>query len=1165
MHAEDSDDLCNQGLSTLMIYTPRAEQPFFSTLFSLEEIVTMCDMHVFLHTDYDINLRAVRMQTDCPRLLLDRLLFPQMTHTLLFGDFDLHSSCMPEPATFTDPGLVVISTLQYSQVVLGNFFVAFPGPEAIAFSAEFFRTSPGFIARLHNVEVSLLNTVIRTPVVLEEGVLHFIAMANISNRYPATLSVEAATNVPWERLSLRVRGEMLDGFRNDVQWYVNSHVMDNVIQGAIQREMLANSALENADEALQMLESMVNDRQDMLSLANTVTQNAMDMLNTANETLMASERSFDRANTRLQTIRRNLNAICNINACAPSLVCTDETTQTFRDIFVTETGTCPVQKTEPRTFTEIIRFESVDYWVYETYCYRQCRRRCWGLCSRKYSDVCRGRCVRRVRHIPVRRTVVRNVTILVNEPCPVRRLVSTVVEPVRSRVCRRVPETRIPCVQTCRMNQELAIGQLEGELATPFLRLDSARMNFDIAQTTLSKATARQRNAQQMLDRIVPPYETAQMTRNISQKSYDAVVRDIRSELQLAEQLNQLELPQIVFDEINFDITVSTQSPEQFPLRFEYSIPGGPSFETTLLFDISTPFELNLRRIAEEVTARLLNGTSMSKRSAETRIKRQNGEDSAERSQNEMDFESKCVELGNLKQYIQSLIVPLKESASNTLEARREIAATLSQLRNAMEISASNYQDTIDFEALEDLFNVSSRVEFQGNEVTASYQSFIQDLILIAENLSDSFDETAFMDWQAAMMMLHDQLISVAGYPCSGFPDCLATAVRIVKQLITDTTQQDAKELLQQLMEIESDVYKVATAINVSVEDTLATLSQFSGIVSSDTLETYWCSSIPEVTASPPLQVNISRGDDLVLNCSAESALPITFHWRKNDVPIPNANTDTLVIRSVQRSDQGNYSCHVANDVGSVGSFATDVLVYELPEFVLEPSSISLRAGDENGAIFACNATAWPYPGWRWLYRETERDDWQLLEGEEINEISIASPQQENQGYYTCETYNYHGVLRATPAYLTVLPISVSQLSISVSFDIQPVPPLENCGQLSKEAVVLLISQNINMLSTSIVDVAVVQAEVCSVTVTIASQNATTETSSYETLDDIENMALPSRQDLFSVKESFRSFVRSSDAGVTIVASSLTFGIMTYMCPPGQELHSDFLLCGKLK
>ena len=1155
-HTEDNEGMCSQGLSMLMGYTPRAEQPFFSTLFSLEEIVTMCDMHVFLHTDYDINLRAIRMQTDCPQLLLDRLLFPQMTHTLFFDDFDFHNSCTPELGTLTDPGLVVLSTLQNSQLALGNYFVAFPGPQSVALSVEFFRNSQGFIAQLHNVEVSLLNTIIRTPVVLEQGALRFTAVANISNRYPASLSVEAATNASWERLALNVHGEMLDSFKSDVQQYVNTHVMDSVIQGAIQREMLANSAVENANEALEMLESMVMERQEHLSVAAAAVEDAMSMLSTANESLVTAEGRFTIGSTMLQTLRRNLNTICEEENCTQIQVCTDERTIVFRDVFIPEQGTCQVPRTVNVSFPSIVRYESIEEWVFETFCSEECERGCLVFCRKSLRPNCRGVCIRRYRTVPVTEIVQRQVIEVVEEECTIRRLNFTMKDATLSRSCRRVPD--IPCLQVCRMNQELAIGQLEEELATPFQSLDDARTNFTIAQTTLSQATARQRNAQQMLERIIPSYETAQMTRNISQRSYDAVVRDIRSKLQLAAQLNESEMPQIVFNRIIFDIKVSTQSPDQFPLRFEYSIPGGQSFEAVVLFDFSAPFELNLRRIAEEVSSMLLNRTAVNKRSTETRFKRQDGEEIVDRGRNEMEFEAMCAELNNLKQYIQSLVLPLEESASNTLEARRELAATLFKLRNKMQIDASKYQDTINLDALQDLFNVSSRVELQGNEVTESYQSFIQDLILITANISDSFDETAFMDWQATMIMLHDQLNSVAGYPCTGFPDCLATAVSILKQLITDNTQQDAKELLEQLTDIETDVYKVSTSINITVENALDTLTRLLGIASSDTLETYWCSSIPEITASPPLQVNISRGDNLVFNCSAESTLPITFHWRKNDVPIPNANTDTLVIRSVQRSDQGNYSCHVTNVIGSSPSFATNVLVYEIPEFVLEPIAISVRAGDENGAIFACNATAWPFPGWRWLYRESEGDDWQLLEDEEINEISIPSPQQENQGYYTCETYNYHGVLRATPAYLTVLPISVSQLSVSVSFDVLP---LENCSQLSKESIVLLISQNINMLSTSITDIVIMEGEVCNVMLTIASQNATTERSLYETLGDIENMALPSRRDLLQVKEALRSFIRDSG---DVVESSLTFGIMTYLCPPGQQLHSDFLLCSKL-
>jgi len=151
----------------------------------------------------------------------------------------------------------------------------------------------------------------------------------------------------------------------------------------------------------------------------------------------------------------------------------------------------------------------------------------------------------------------------------------------------------------------------------------------------------------------------------------------------------------------------------------------------------------------------------------------------------------------------------------------------------------------------------------------------------------------------------------------------------------------------------------------------------------------------------------------------------------------------------MQRADAGNYTCHASNPVATVDSFSARVIIYELPTFYLEPSSLAVYAGNESGAFLACNATSWPYPGWRWYFRKTDTP-WTVIEGEITNELLVLNPQKENEGWYMCEAYNSFGSKRAQPAYLTILPVSVSQLGLQAEFEIvAPTNATTTCRNVS--------------------------------------------------------------------------------------------------------------------
>ena len=87
---------------------------------------------------------------------------------------------------------------------------------------------------------------------------------------------------------------------------------------------------------------------------------------------------------------------------------------------------------------------------------------------------------------------------------------------------------------------------------------------------------------------------------------------------------------------------------------------------------------------------------------------------------------------------------------------------------------------------------------------------------------------------------------------------------------------------------------------------------------------------------------------------------------------------------------------------------------------------------------------------------------------------------------------------------------------------------------------------------------------------TVINLNATTENTRLSTLQEIENLALPSRGDLLNARNSLRSVFEDIEVLFTcnstnyqVLPSSLTFQMLTYFCPPGQQLHTNYLLCGR--
>ena len=500
------------------------------------------------------------------------------------------------------------------------------------------------------------------------------------------------------------------------------------------------------------------------------------------------------------------------------------------------------------------------------------------------------------------------------------------------------------------------------------------------------------------------------MAQDKAKEVYNRTSEEIEPLLRVSRSINENDF-QNLFDitSVTFNTKISKQSPTALELNVLFGSDADGFFviyDESYIYFASQGKE-NFERIADDIINDVFIGSS--KRSA-TRIRRQVTGENALREL----FASRCVHISNTKLFFMEIRTKLEE-VQTSIETSQEGANQLSQ--NLTDQGLPEDDDEVD--------------------------AYI-DLIKTFENKSveavQALEDTIFSEWQASMEFLYSESGSVGEVSCDGFADCLQTSVDELQNLVGLTPEAElSKEfvsLLPSLPMAVNSLLELALSSNISINEALDRIRPIITITDAYATDNYWCNEPPVMTIQPPPEVNISLGDTLTLSCEAELELAVTYEWKKDGNVMPQFKSSVLVIENIQRLDSANYTCFANNPVGSAESVTTSVTVYELPEFYLLPQSVSTYYGDDNGAWFACNASAWPFPGWRWFYRTSVDEEWTIIEGEETNELLVSNPQEENMGMYACEAYNYHGSIRSEAVTLTLLHLTVSRHQFVLEFSI---------------------------------------------------------------------------------------------------------------------------------
>ena len=690
------------------------------------------------------------------------------------------------------------------------------------------------------------------------------------------------------------------------------------------------------------------------------------------------------------------------------------------------------------------------------------------------------------------------------------------------------------------------------------------------AKTTLEIKKAEQDISEQEFNLTRDVYNSAVFAYNASLKSYDQVLANSQDDLVLVNWLkNHIAAENLIqLLSIQLRVSMTTSTPVVFPLQIKYAIPySNMSYEMSVVIDFNAPLNFVKDKISEKVLEHALSvavgNINVKKRSIQKR-------ESSDPFNVADHFESNCLTLEKLQNYLKYVNKSLEDALNNTLESNTIIEFAINS-------ADENVNETLSLSS-----NLTTKFY---NSLAKRQAKYANTTKLILKRLSKRVLENSFQYWINEMEEYHNTTKLIAGYKCFSFSDCLHHLSDIFVILLHDVPGDKAKSILKLIPEITLKLSSFTSNRNLTIYNAIDTMTLVSEVVASISDLEYWCASIPNITIQPPSESFVRAGSNLTLTCSASSSLSITYRWLKNDFIISNVKTSELTINNFQKSDEAVYVCEAMNSIGTTRSNRAVVKYYQIPQLTLQPKKVITYVGDESGVELRCDATATPDPSWMWYFKKHSNVSWDEVSGENASVLFFEKPTLSNVGWYKCEAKNEHGKTESEPVKLALLPISVARNAYPIQLSIEECCSEDLNGSISSgiasdsgstsNELLADIQKALNLNTANIEDFNV-QLDPALPTHNILRFNLY---SANVTISDIEDQSIEEITTMFSLaiydleivrqkaKDIFSGSVnmtfQSNGIFYQVVPDTLTIDERRHVCPEGQQLNSNYFLCGK--
>lgn len=1115
------------------------------------------------------------MNFQCAGIRLGTFVFHELEHTIYFsgtGDFEELCAVNPNFNTSLSSVLVQSKFVNNEPIQLGPILLLKPDARSLAFTAVFNRINSSFTAQLHSVNITLFDTVINTVVNINEDQLYFAANnVPLFTVFPVNYVGTVRQGKTFGEFPLRLLGTFVPtgaSFPAIVQQRVHDY-LTAVASSSITRLRNSESAIARATEQVRNIEALLQVRQEDFQAANDLLDQAIVNVALANDSVIDTLTRVESASKEVQQMKDTLDSICQLQDCTEECIPGLQCKTCYTNVYSTVLGRCPNICYDQKQVRVPPYSEVTTCWVRKQVRVRVRRCVCYRYhCTYRVYFTFVLRTVPEECHRPVFNYEIREEPRLCERPCPVRILTGRIAQQCceRNNCSDQVPSST--CLKenaACRVARQQALDSLmsaKQNFSGLVSELEEARMRLAIAVSEVIRLRIRVDVTREAVNQTQSVLDSAREALQLTIAQQQELRNIIQDGIMLYQLLQNTSVENLfLINSVSFDIMIVDKTPFIIPLKIHFTIPGiSESFETTVVFDFSN-INLHLQRTAEVLTRMAFGNVD-----TEDRTRRQTVVTEDPESTTAL-VNQRCTDLLNIHDYIEELQDTLETIVEQILSSK--LNATEAKLEN--DVLATINEEvfaTVNFTVLQTEFSIltqpSSLLDSlsEGNESRA-ITSMISSFGEMDEDLANANENSVFLDWQATIEMLHNETGNSGGYSCFGFADCLTTVVTTTRELLELSPIPQSKQLLNQLPAAADNLLQLALSTNLSIFNALQKTAQFRSILNATREMNYWCAQPPNITQHPPSDVRLGENSTLHLTCQAISEFGIQYQWRRNGIFIPGAVDAELVIDNIQQRHSGNYSCDARNHAGISQSTNSSVLVRTLPSIFLQPTDAASYAGNENGVVFACNATGTPIPGYRWYFKPSGSNNMRIIEGAENNEYTVFLPQASDGGMYYCEAYNEQGSSLSRGAVLTVLHVSMSQIAIRVSLGLRKTS--DNVFDIN--GAVSALQSSIEFGKVDIQQPTLQETDQNRITISflLVTRNTTSNDTNLLSLEELATRIVETRADLLSAEEQLQIFADNGTAITSGVAlSSIEFGQLGFICPEGQALDTtNNFLCGK--
>ena len=1122
-------------------------------LFPLSPGTKTCRVDCYIQQTLSNNVQWVSLISSCISPTINGLSIHggenQFSHSILLRPKDTDSS-PPAPFHSNNAQIQILSIVPVTGVALNHFMKVLPPSSGPAVVSQIWpdETENNY-ALFEEVEISMFNVHVSTPVQVNSEGVQFEYNAQIFGDVDAHISVNSISEADWD--------ERMFNFSVDIgqdQSFIEK-LESKFRQAVSDRINTLSNRLSNLEKAKQSVYELLVKQGEVVDQSNSTFNSyssqfveQLEVIKSYQENYQAALLTYNQSKPVSNDIYENLKSVCDVQFCDAK--CLSLPNLEVHDNFDTMNEWSPIEKSIIQNYVnEVTGLSFEEQWVVDNKCRPITLIKDWGEAA--VGQECSNQSVEKEISTFKTSTVLENERIPAYKQSVVRGYSyrDDIILVTDNQCGMNITNTaclygNTVCITIWKLIQNSSADAQKAAM--------SPLIDLAVVQSALLEAKIKLMQLEKQMEVANFHHQLEKRTYNSLHELYQSTSDNFESlETELNDfksVINPYSIDQFDIKEMWIGAIIKDQPVDVVQMQFKFSLP--PIGIQTIKMDVDVTLPLSMMN--DLITDNIFNSVFTVPQNSQL----------YPISSHTQFFTHKCSLIWSAEELVSQVIEVITHQDQMVSTTHANITASFAK----QDIFDAEYNITnINFESIEDIFPFSISEELVLTKVEGAFvlPELKKDLAKIQELLKSVLDSNRRQRFNMLLNALDTLYIpgkieSFNGATCYGYFDCFKLIDSFMNKLYKKTPVKSA---------IYAGYFDSSNAFNVSqflFDMNAATIALAS-------LTNYWCADRPYFSPFSDISGVMHIGQSHNISCSENlhSSLPITYKWRKNGFYLPKELSESLKIETVSALDSGWYQCVASNDVGSSKSSIWSLTSVEYPiKIIGHPKDTYTFEGNDNGAVFSCNASVQTGSAYSWFYSKYGQD-WKLI-GNSSNELIVVDPMKDSEGLYRCTVTSGSIKINSNEGILRVLHTSISTLQQEIKFTLDMnVSFFEMLGDDSKASILSQLNSifkpqytNIQVANFSLAEEHVevsllLEAEykyIPAVSLLVQAKEA----SLYK------NDLISVTKHLTSLIETEQLILKFGNSLCGIEQGSLWIGEIWYSCPPGSALQMNNFLCGKL-